>query len=263
MTPSEFPQHERLTRVLNIYRSAMRRHIAAQWRAKHGDAWFDEVQSYLTEHQQQEIRSTRETLEVQRANGEAALSQEEENEFLLDIATFLEATKSRSDLFGRVLTERETTDKMYAVYQLRNRWAHPPLRDLHKAEVDGAVAYCASILDGFDPAAAEAVRSVANDDPHSPHSDLLLERLDQLRDAIESRSLPTDQLSGMLGQLLESHRHMVEQDGAPTETDDIVAELRALRAEVAASRTRLGDWWRKREQETLALLDRLTGVNRP
>ena len=285
MAASEFPQHERLTRVLNIYRRAMRRHIAEQWRGKHADEWFDKLWSYLTEHQQQEIHSTRETLASQRAAGEAALSQEEENEFLLDIAMFLEAIKSRSDLFGRQLTLRETTDKIYAMYQLRNKWAHPPLRDLHKPEVDGAVSYCASILDIFDPVAAEAVRGVTVGDALSSSSDLLLERVEQLQDTIDARSLPTEQLQGMLGQLLVNTSQVVEPDESEPEwatvsaelralreelaaaqarpeeraTDDLAAEVRALRAEIAGSRTWVGEWWARCEREISAWLDRLAG----
>ena len=285
MAASEFPQHERLTRVLNIYRRAMRRHIAEQWRGKHADEWFERLYERLTEHQQEEIRSTRETLEWLRVEGEATFSQDEENEFLLDIAMFLEATKSRSDLFGSQLTSREVTDKIYAVYQLRNKWAHPPLRDLHKPEVDGAVSYCASILDIFDPGAADAVRGVTSDGALSSSPDLLLERMEYLQDAIEARSLPSDQLQGMLGQLLESTSQLVEQDGseqewakaaaelralreelaasqAPPEeraVDDLAAEIRALRAEVAASRTWVGDWWARCEREISVWLDRLAG----
>ena len=285
MAASEFPQHERLTRVLNIYRRAMRRHIAEQWRGKHADEWFDRLYERLTEHQQEEIRSTRETLEWLRVEGEATFSQDEENEFLLDIAMFLEATKSRSDLFGSQLTSREVTDKIYAVYQLRNKWAHPPLRDLHKPEVDGAVSYCASILDIFDPDAADAVRGVTTGGALSSSPDLLLERMEYLQDAIEARSLPSDQLQGMLGQLLESTSQLVEQDGSEQEwakaaaelralreelaasqaqpeeraVDDLAAEIRALRAEVAASRTWVGDWWARCEREISVWLDRLAG----
>lgn len=285
MAASEFPQHERLTRVLNIYRRAMRRHIAEQWRGKHADEWFDRLFSFLTERQQEEIRSTRETLALQRTDGETTLSLEEENEFLLDIAMFLEAIKSRSDLFGSQLTSREVTDKIYAVYQLRNKWAHPPLRDLHKPEVDGAVSYCASILDIFDPGAADAVRGVTTGGALSSSPDLLLERMEYLQDAIEARSLPSDQLQGMLGQLLESTSQLVGQDSseqewakaaaelralreelaasqAPPEeraVDDLAAEIRALRAEVAASRTWVGDWWARCEREISVWLDRLGG----
>ena len=261
MTPSQFPQHERLTRVLNIYRSAMRRHIAAQWRAKYGDEWFGHVFERLPEHQQNEIQATRVTLELRRADGEIVISQDEEDEFLIDFPMFLEAVKSRSDLFGEELIGWEITRRIANVYKVRNTWAHPPLRDLRKSEVSGAADDCATVLDLFDPHAAEAIRDAMSDDAQSPaplHA--LNERLDQLQWAIESRSLPTDQLQGMLTQLLE-------RSSPPPQTDapapDIAAELRALRAEIAASRTRLGDWWRKREQETLALLDRLTGVNRP
>lgn len=285
MAASEFPQHERLTRVLNIYRRAMRRHIAEQWRGKHADEWFDRLYERLTEHQQEEIRSTRETLEWLRVEGEATFSQDEENEFLLDIAMFLEATKSRSDLFGSQLTSREVTDKIYAVYQLRNKWAHPPLRDLHKPEVDGAVSYCASILDIFDPDAADAVRGVTSDGALSSSPDLLLERMEYLQDAIEARSLPSDQLRGMLGQLLESTSQIVEQDEGEQEwakaaaelralreelaaaqaqpeeraVDDLAVEIRALRGEVAASRTWVGDWWARCEREISVWLDRLAG----
>lgn len=285
MAASEFPQHERLTRVLNIYRRAMRRHIAEQWRGKHADEWFDRLYERLTEHQQEEIRSTRETLEWLRVEGEATFSQDEENEFLLDIAMFLEATKSRSDLFGSQLTSREVTDKIYAVYQLRNKWAHPPLRDLHKPEVDGAASYCWSILNIFDSAAAAAVQEVAGDDAPASPPDLLLERIEELQDAIDARSLPSDQLQGMLGQLLESTSQLVEQDGSEQEwakaaaelralreelaasqappaeraVDDLAVEIRALRAEVAASRTWVGDWWARCEREISVWLDRLAG----
>ena len=285
MAASEFPQHERLTRVLNIYRRAMRRHIAEQWRAKYPESWFDELFTYLTEHQQYEIRSTREMLERQRAGGAATFSQDEENEFLLDISMFMDAVKSRSDLFGSQLTSREVTDKIYAVYQLRNKWAHPPLRDLHKPEVDGAVSYCGSILDIFDSAAANAVRGAAADDAPSSFPDLLLEQIEYLQDAIDARSLPTSQLQGMLGQLLANTSQMVEQDGSEQEwataaaelralreelaaaqaqpeeraTDDLAAEIRALRAEIAASRTWVGDWWGRCEREISAWLDRLAG----
>ena len=286
MAASEFPQHERLTRVLNIYRRAMRRHIAEQWRGKHADEWFERLYERLTEHQQEEIRSTRETLEWLRVEGEATLSQDAENEFLLDISMFLEAIKSRSDLFGRQLTSRETTDKIYAVYQLRNKWAHPPLRDLHKPEVDGAVSYCWSILSIFDSAAAAAVQEVTGDDAPSSPPDLLLERIEELQEAIDARSLPSDQLQGMLGQLLESTSQMVEQDEGEQEwakvaaelralreelaaaqarpeaeraADELAAEIRALRAEIAGSRTWVGEWWARCEREISAWLDRLAG----
>ena len=286
MAASEFPQHERLTRVLNIYRRAMRRHIAEQWRAKHADEWFERLYERLTEHQQEEIRSTRETLEWLRAEGAATLSQDEENEFLLDISMFLEAIKSRSDLFGRHLTSRDITDKIYAVYQLRNKWAHPPLRDLHKPEVDGAVSYCWSILNLFDPVAAAAVQEVSADDAPSSAPDLLLERLDYLLDAIDARSLPTDQLQGMLGQLLANTSQAVEQDESEQEwakaaaelralreelaaaqarpeaeraADELAAEVRALRAEIAGSRTWVGEWWARCEREISGWLDRLAG----
>ena len=286
MAASEFPQHERLTRVLNIYRRAMRRHIAERWRGKHADEWFERLYERLTEHQQEEIRSTRETLEWLRVEGEATLSQDAENEFLLDISMFLEAIKSRSDLFGRQLTSRETTDKIYAVYQLRNKWAHPPLRDLHKPEVDGAASYCWSILSIFDSAAAAAVQEVTGDDAPSSPPDLLLERIEELQEAIDARSLPSDQLQGMLGQLLESTSQMVEQDESEQEwakvaaelralreelaaaqarpeaeraADELAAEIRALRAEIAGSRTWVGDWWARCEREISAWLDRLAG----
>lgn len=285
MATTEFPQHERLTRVLNIYRSAMRRHIAQQWREKHADEWFDKLFPFLTEHQRYEIHNTKETIEWQRAEGEAVLSQEEENEFLLDISMFLEAIKSRSDLFGKQLTSHPATDLIYAVYQLRNKWAHPPLRDMNKAEVDGAVNYCASILDLFDSAAADAVRGVASGDAPSPSPDPLLERMEYLQDAIDARSLPSDQLREMLGQLLLNTSQASEQGDGEQEwakvaaelralreelaasqvqpeqqaTDDLAAEVRALRTEMAGSRTHLGDWWARCEREILSWSDRLMG----
>ena len=260
MAASEFPQHERLTRVLNIYRSAMRRHIAAQWRAKYGDEWFEHVYERLPSHQQNEIRATRATLELRRADGEVLISKDEEDEFLIDIPMFLEAVKSRSDLFGEQLINFETTSKIANIYKLRNIWAHPPLRDLRKAEVGGAAEDCATVLDLFDPRAAEAIREMMRDEgePDAPlHA--LTERLNQLQWAIESRSLPTDQLQGMLAQLLERSTPTPQQTDSPD--PDIAAELQALRAELEASRTQVGDWWRKRERQTLALLDRLAGVN--
>ncbi len=260
MAASQFPQHERLTRVLNIYRSAMRRHIAAQWRATYGDAWFQELFSYLTEHQQEEIRTTRTTLALRRAGGEVLISKDEEDEFLIDIPMFLEAVKSRRDLFGHELIGWEMTRRIANVYKLRNIWAHPPLRDLRKAEVGGAAEDCATVLDLFDPHAADAIRDMMHDEGESDaplHA--LTERLDQLQWAIESRSLPTDQLQGMLAQLLERSAPTPQQTDSPD--PDIAAELQALRAELEASRTHIGEWWRKRERQTLALLDRLAGIN--
>lgn len=262
MAASEFPQHERLTRVLNIYRSAMRRHIAAQWRAKHGDAWFDELSSYLTEHQQEEIKNTRANLDRQRSGGERALSQDEENEFLLDISMFLEATKSRSDLFGRAMTETEMTEKLYAVYQIRNKWAHPPLRDLNRAEVNGAADDCASILATFDETAADAVCDAVRENDETLLIERMAERLEQLEYTIEARSMPSEQLSGMLNQLLASVAQLAERDNREDAAADIAAELRALRDELEASRTRLGDWWRAREREILALVERAAQTGR-
>ncbi len=180
VAPDEFPQHERLTRVLNIYRRAMRRHIAAQWRAKHSDSWFKELRTCLAEHQQEELERSRKSLELQRTEGAAPLSKEEEYESLLDIPMFLEAVKSRSDLFGK-LADRQTTDRIAAVYRLRNKWAHPPLRDLNKAEVMGAAGDCASILGIFDPDSAHAVGEVMGADAlTTAQLESLSGRLDQI-----------------------------------------------------------------------------------
>lgn len=255
MAASEFPQHERLTRVLNIYRSAMRRRIAAQWRGKYGDDWFEHVFERLPSHQQNEIRATRATLELRRADGEVLISKDEEDEFLIDIPMFLEAVKSRSDLFGEQLINFETTSKIANVYKLRNIWAHPPLRDLRKAEVSGAAEDCASVLELFDPAAAEKVReAMRGEAQQSAPLQELEERLDQLQWAVEGRSLPTEQLQGMLAQLLERSAPALQPTNSPDPA--IAAELRALRDELESSRTRLGDWWRQRERDILALLER-------
>lgn len=264
MAASEFPQHERLTRALNIYRSAMRRQIASRWREKHGEAWFEELRSYLTEHQQAEIDNTRASLERQRLAGETALSRDEEDEFLLDISMFLEATKSRSDLFGRAMTGAEATDRMYAVYQIRNKWAHPPLRDLNRAEVNGAAEDCASILAMFNEGAADAVRDAVRESDEALALERIAERLEQIEYSVEARGMPTEQLSGMLNQLLAGAAQLAGRDGRDDGSDataEMAAELRALRAEWETSRTRFGDWWRAREREVLALLDRLAGVS--
>lgn len=285
MAASEFPQHERLTRVLNIYRRAMRRHIAEQWRGKHTDEWFERLYERLTEHQQNEIRTTRATLELRRAEGELAISKADEDEFLIDIPMFLEAVKSRSDLFGARLVDWEMTRKIANVYRLRNTWAHPPVRDLRASEVSGVADDCASILELFDPVAADAVRGVTTGDASSSSSDSLLERIEHLQDAIDARGLPTEHLREMLGQLLVNTSQTAEQDEgeqewakvaaelralreelaasqAPPEeraVDDLAAEIRALRAEVAASRTWVGDWWARCEREISVWLDRLGG----
>ena len=285
MAASEFPQHERLTRVLNIYRRAMRRHIAEQWRGKYADEWFERLFEQLPKRQQNEIRATRTTLELRRAEGELAISKADEDEYLIDIPVFLEAVKSRSDLFGARLVDWEMTRKIANVYRLRNTWAHPPVRDLRASEVSGVAEDCASILELFDPVAAEAVREVAAGDAPPSSSDSLLERIEYLQDAIDARSLPTEHLREMLGQLLVNTSQVVEQDGSEQEwatvaaelralreelaaaqarpeeraTDDLAAEIRALRAEIAGSRTWVGDWWARCEREISAWLDRLAG----
>lgn len=274
MAASEFPQHERLTRVLNIYRRAMRRHIAEQWRGKHADEWFDRLYEQLPKRQQNEIQATRATLDLRRAEGELAISKADEDEFLIDIPMFLEAVKSRSDLFGPRLVDWEMTRKIANVYRLRNTWAHPPVRDLRASEVSGIADDCASILELFDPVAADAVRGVATGDASSS-SDSLLERIEHLQDAIDARSLPTEHLREMLGQLLVNTSQTAEQDEGEQEwakaaaelralreelaADDLAAEIRALRAEVAASRTWVGGWWVRCEREISVWLDRLAG----
>ena len=177
------------------------------------------------------------------------------------------------------------TRKIANVYRLRNTWAHPPVRDLKASEVSGVAEDCASILELFDPVAAEAVREVAVGDAPPSSSDALLERIEYLQDAIDARSLPTEQLREMLGQLLVNTSQAVEQDGSEQEwatvsaelralreelaaaqarpeeqaTDDLAAEVRALRAEIAGSRTWVGEWWARCEREISAWLDRLAG----
>ncbi len=244
MAASEFPQHERLTRVLNIYRSAMRRHIANQWRAKYAESWFDELYSYFTGHQQEEIRNTRETLDTQRAEGGVARSKEEENEFLVDIAMFLEAVKSRSDLFGE-LTEPETTNAIYAVYQLRNTWAHPPLRDLSRNDVLKAVDLCERVLRVFDEEAADAVREVGEADLDSPTPSDLAEQIERLHAALEQRGMPTEQLSGVLNQMLELVSDVYRQ----------LEDARAAAAETrAANRTALNERFEASENKLMSLV---------
>ena len=275
MAASEFPQHERLTRVLNIYRRAMRRHIAEQWRGKHADEWFDRLYEQLPKRQQNEIQATRATLDLRRAEGELAISKADEDEFLIDIPMFLEAVKSRSDLFGPRLVDWEMTRKIANVYRLRNTWAHPPVRDLRASEVSGVADDCASILELFDPVAADAVRGVTTGDASLSSSDSLLERIEHLQGAIDARSLPTEHLREMLGQLLVNTSQAVEQDEGEQEwakvaaelralreeraVDDLTAEIRALRAEVAASQTWVGGWWARCEREISVWLDRLAG----
>ena len=159
--PLGMPQHERLTRILNIYRAAMRRHIAAQWRDKHGDTWFDDLYEHLPKARRQEIDATRNSLEARRVDGDLTESKDEEREFLLDIPVFMYAVRNRSDLFGK-LADMERTEQMKAVYHLRNRWAHPPLRDLRQVEVDDVAARCAEVLALIDPDAAAELHGIGN-----------------------------------------------------------------------------------------------------
>jgi len=154
--PTEFPQHERLTSVLNIYRSAMRQHIAKQWSKKYPEDWFSQLLENLDGKEQDDIKTNRDRIQKQKGEGTLALSDDEENQLVMDILMFLNAIKDRQDLFHK-LTDREVTDDIKWLYEIRNRWAHPPLHDLSKSEVDNAVERCANVLQIFDENAKNAV----------------------------------------------------------------------------------------------------------
>ena len=158
MPTMEFPQHERLTRVLNIYRSAMRQHIAEGWQERYGDSWLEKLKEALPENNRQELEASEERLLSQRMDGERQLSDEEMRQELLDIPVFLGAVNNRRAIFGELASE-DKTRAIHAIYQVRNLWAHPPVKDVSRRLVNQTVNDCAGVLAVFDEEAARAASS--------------------------------------------------------------------------------------------------------
>ena len=244
MAASEFPQHERLTRVLNIYRGAMRRHIAETLRERSEQDWFEELMPLLSPHLQSELAATRRTLEERRVAGEISLSKEEEEGILLDVPVFLDAVKNRSNYFGAI-SDHPLTDCIVQIYRLRNAWAHPPLRDLSRNDVLKAVDLCERVLRVFDEEAADAVREVGEADLDSPTPSDLAEQIERLHAALEQRGMPTEQLSGVLNQMLEL-------------VSDVYRQLKDARAAAeetrAANRTALNERFEASENKLMGLV---------
>lgn len=227
---SEFPQHERLTRVLNIYRAAMRRRIAEVLEEKYGEDWFDQgLLPNLTNHQREEINTTRERFAADRAEEGLRLSEADERIRLLDIPHFLYAVKDRSNFFGE-LTDPQATQAMYQIYILRNIWSHPPLRDLPQGDVRRAAHHCVLVLELIDEDAADAVRGILEEhtDDAPPLAELS-ERIEDLQTAV-SGQLPGEQLRGLLGNHLEAtaqlHRELeAYRQQAQQERSEAVEQL--------------------------------------
>lgn len=196
-TPTEFPQHERLTRVLNIYRAAMRRHIAEQWSAKYPEDWFEHLFGILESREQEEIRANRTRIQRRMSEGEIALSADEENQLVMDIPMFLNAVKDRQDLF-RKLADREITDDIKWLYEIRNQWAHPPLRDLSKSVVDDAIERCANVLAVCDENARNAVLNLSEISNESSPFETLQEQLGEVRDEVRNLLGPVERQQGTL-----------------------------------------------------------------
>lgn len=155
-SPSEFPQHERLTRALNIYRSTMRRHIAGQWQEGHGDSWLEALKDRLEEHQRDEMDASQKRLENERMSEKLRLSDDEAWQQLVDIPIFLNAVKNNQAMFGELASD-DITHHIYAIYDIRNAWAHPPVKDFTERYVDQAIDHCAQILTVFNKDAAAAI----------------------------------------------------------------------------------------------------------
>lgn len=155
-SPSEFPQHERLTRALNIYRSTMRRHIAEQWQEVHRDSWLEALKGRLEEHQRDEMDASQKRLESERMSEKLRLSDDEAQQQLVDIPIFLNAVKNNQAMFGE-LTSDDITRHIYAIYDIRNAWAHPPVKDFTERYVDQALDHCAEILRVFNEDAAAEI----------------------------------------------------------------------------------------------------------
>ena len=158
MPVMEFPQHERLTRVLNIYRSAMRQHIAEGWKKRYGDSWLEKLKEALPENNQQELEASERRLLSERMDGGRQLSDDEMRQELLDIPIFLGAVDNRRPIFGELASE-DKTRMIWAIYQARNLWAHPPVKDVPRRRVNQTVNDCAGVLAVFDEEAARTVFS--------------------------------------------------------------------------------------------------------
>ena len=197
-TPTEFPQHERLTRVLNIYRAAMRRHIMEQWSAKYPDDWFARLFKNLDEREQKEIEANRDRIRSRMGEGKLTLSADEENQRVMDIPVFLNAVKDRQDLFHK-LTEPACADDIYHLYQIRNQWAHPPLRDLSKPEVDHAIQRCANVLEVFDEDARDAVLNLFEARGESSSCEAAQEQLSEIRNLLGPVERQRETLASLYG----------------------------------------------------------------
>ena len=158
MPTVEFPQHERLTRILNIYRNAMRRHIAKKWREGYGDSWFEHLKDRLPENNLRELEASERALDFNRMDDGHQRTDEDVWQELLDIPLFLVAVKDEK-VMSNELASQENTQAIYDIYQIRNLWAHPPVKDLPRRLVDQAVRNCLDVLAVVDEEAQKAAFS--------------------------------------------------------------------------------------------------------
>ena len=115
--------------------------------------------------------------------GKLSLSDYEEDQLVMDIPMFLNAVKDRRDLFHK-LTEPAITKDIYELYQIRNQWAHPPLRDLSKQVVDDAIERCANVLAVFDEDARDAVLNLFEARDESSSFEATQEQLNEIRNLL-------------------------------------------------------------------------------
>ena len=161
----------------------MRKHIAEKWSAKYPGNWFDLMLEFLDERERGEIEANRNRIRSRMSEGEIALSDDEEDQLVMDIPMFLNAVKSRRDLFHK-LTDRELTEDIKGLYEIRNLWAHPPLRDLSKPVVDNAIKRCVNVLTVFDENAKDAVFSLSGPTDELSPFDEIQEQLSNIRNLL-------------------------------------------------------------------------------
>ncbi len=125
----------------------------------------------------------------------------------LDIPDFLFAVKENPGF--RTLGKQHVLTLIVEINDARNLWAHPPLTEFRRAEVDRVAHKCAQVVSEFDEAAADEIRALTlereralADQERNETLEMILEGVEMIR----ARSIHPEAMSDLVNAAGDSER---------------------------------------------------------